>query len=329
MMQAFTERRCWPDAKPVERMGRTRAVIDIGTNSVKLLVADVDGNVVTRLFENSEQTRLGQGFYETSRLLPEAIEATARAVRQWTEKAALFSPERIEVVATSAAREALNQADLLSAVERESGQKVRVISGETEAAWAYKGVTTNPALTAKNILVLDVGGGSTEFIVGKGPTPLASHSFKLGTVRLLELFPPKDPPSAEDRHNVQSSIKALIENEIASFLAPHLAALNGESVILVGTGGTSTLLARMALGTNDFDADALERVVLSRETLTKRNDELWRLPLVLRRMIRGLPAQRADVILMGSAIYAAVMSHFEIQEMRISTRGLRFAALLE
>ena len=147
-------RRCWPDAKPVERMGRTRAVIDIGTNSVKLLVAEVDGNAVTRLFENSEQTRLGQGFYETSRLLPEAIEATAKAVRQWREKAAMFSPERIEVVATSAARAQQNN---VSTNVHSSGANIAFIDVHVsyfKAAdyWDFakkEGRTNNPHLVWK------------------------------------------------------------------------------------------------------------------------------------------------------------------------------------
>ena len=319
----------WRAAKSGDCMGKIRAIIDIGTNSVKLLVADVEGSTVTRLFEDSEQTRLGQGFYETSRLLPEAILTTAQSVQRWAKRAAAFFPERLEVIATSAAREALNQAELLEVVGRESGLRVRVISGETEAAWAYMGVTTNPNLSSKNILVLDVGGGSTEFILGKGMTPLASQSFKMGTVRLLETFPPKDPPTAEDLQKVTESIQHLLKSEVAPFLDPYLAQLNGEPLVLVGTGGTSTLLARMALKTQIFDADAVDRVELGTKAVTERNQQLWQLPLALRRMIRGLPAPRADVILMGSAIYAAVMRQFNIDLMRISTRGLRFAALLE
>ncbi len=322
-------RPCWPAAKSSDRMGRIRAIIDIGTNSVKLLVAEVEGTKVTRLFEDSEQTRLGQGFYESSRLLPEAMLTTAQSVQRWAERAAAFFPERLEVIATSAAREAINQTELLEVVEHESGLRVRVISGETEAAWAYLGVTTNPNLSSKNILVLDVGGGSTEFILGKGLTPLASKSFKLGTVRLLETFPPKDPPTAADLQSVTESVQHLLTTEVAPFLDPYLAQLNGEPLVLVGTGGTSTLLARMALKTQIFDADALDRVELGAKAVIERNQQLWQLPLALRKMIRGLPAPKADVILMGSAIYSAVMRHFKIEQMRISTRGLRFAALLE
>src|SRR6185436_12776007 len=117
----------------------TRAVIDVGTNSVKLLVAEVGAGQVLPILEESEQTRLGSGFYETRQLQPQAIEHTAAVVKEFAERARLWAAVTPMVIATSAARDAINQDELLNAIQEASGLKVRVISGEEEADWVYKG----------------------------------------------------------------------------------------------------------------------------------------------------------------------------------------------
>src|SRR5437762_12061285 len=121
-----------------------RAVIDVGTNSIKLLVADVAGHEVRPLLEESKQTRLGRGFYETHRLQPEAIATTAKAVAKFAEMARERRAASIRVIATSAARDAENPSELTSAIEQVAGLKVEIISGDQEADWVFKGVTTDP-----------------------------------------------------------------------------------------------------------------------------------------------------------------------------------------
>src|SRR5215831_10551278 len=145
-----------------------RAVIDVGTNSVKLLVADVQGHDVRPIYEDSKQTRLGQGFYETHELQPEPIANTARAVAKFSALARELHAVSIRVIATSAARDAVNAQALISAIENAAAVKVEIISGDQEAEWAFHGVTTDPGLAKQPLLLLDVGGGSTEFILGKG-----------------------------------------------------------------------------------------------------------------------------------------------------------------
>jgi exopolyphosphatase / guanosine-5'-triphosphate,3'-diphosphate pyrophosphatase len=178
--------------------GEVRAVIDVGTNSVKLLVATVDGAAVRPIEEGSEQTRLGQGFYETHVLQAEPIQQTARAVAVFAERAKQWKPARTHVLATSAARDAMNREELIAAIEREAGLKVDVISGEQEADWAFEGVCSDPALASEALLVIDIGGGSTEFTAGRKGERVFGQSFKLGTVRHLERNAMSDPPSEED-----------------------------------------------------------------------------------------------------------------------------------
>ena len=163
-----------------------RSVVDVGTNSVKLLVADVHGQEVRPVFETSQQTRLGEGFY-TSHVLQEGpISQTAKAVAAFAVKAAEMGAEPPRVVATSAARDAKNQTDLTSAIEKASGLRVQIISGDEEATYGFLGVMSDPSLAREPLLLLDVGGGSSEFILGHHDQKPFTQSFALGTVRLLE-----------------------------------------------------------------------------------------------------------------------------------------------
>ncbi len=307
-----------------------RAVIDVGTNSVKLLVADIDGRDVRPVCEESKQTRLGQGFYKAHRLQPEPIAKTAAAIASYAGKARELHADTIRVIATSAARDAKNPQDLLSAVEKESGLKVEIISGEQEAEWVFQGVSTDPQLASQALLLLDVGGGSTEFILGSGGHNHFSKSFPLGTVRLMEDLPHSDPPKTGELATCRDWLRKFMQAEIEPELAPQLKreAKTG-GVQLIGTGGTISILARMELEMDDFQREHIEAARLSLERVRWHVEHLWRLPLAKRQQIVGLPKKRADVILTGAAIYEAVMEQFGFAELRVSTRGLRFAAVMD
>ena len=175
--------------KPVRR-----AVIDVGTNSVKVLVADVTGREVRPLWEESKQTRLGQGFYPAHVLQPGPIASSSKAVAEFAAKAAEFGASPPRVIATSAARDAVNRTELTTAIRNACGLSVRVISGDEEAGYVFLGVASDPVLAQEPLLLLDVGGGSTEFILGQGDEKYFSQSFPLGTVRLVEQVPHDDPP---------------------------------------------------------------------------------------------------------------------------------------
>ena len=305
-----------------------RAVIDVGTNSIKLLVADVRGRDVQPVHEESRQTRLGKGFYETHRLQPETIAHTAEAVWEFAEIAREKNAGSIRVIATSAARDAVNPMDLTSSIFRASGLKTEIISGAREAEWAFRGVTTDPELARQPLLLLDVGGGSTEFILGHGEEKSFAHSFPLGTVRLMEQFPHCDPPTRAEFNACRDWLKHFLRAEIRPQLAPALKNESGE-IRLVGTGGTTSILARMEKELDRFDREKIERTVLSFEQIAAHRKKLWRLPLAERKEITGLPKLRADVILTGVLIYEMVMEEFGFQQLRVSTRGLRFAAVME
>ena len=333
--------------------GVRRAVIDIGTNSVKLLVAEVEGAEVRPVLEESRQTRLGQGFYKTHRLQAGPIARTATAVAEFAARARDHEAASIRVIATSAARDAGNSEELTAAIGRTAGLRVDIISGEQEADWVFQGVTTDAGLAAMPLLLLEVGGGSTEFIVGQGARKHFGQSFPLGTVRLLERFPPGDPPSAEELAACRRWLGDFLEKEVEPGLGPALRqeAATGQlrlvlppeggvpsvgvqeeagagQLRLVGAGGTASILGCMEAGLRTFDRERLEATRLSAERLTWHTERLWGLPLEERKQIAGLPKNRADVILAGAAIYEAVMGRFHFDELRVSTRGLRFAAVM-
>lgn len=306
-----------------------RAVIDVGTNSVKLLVADVADNNVTPVLEESEQTRLGSGFYETRHLRPEAIERTARAVAAFAKVAEDCQVTSTRLIATSAARDANNQQDLVRAISEASGLKVEIISGEQEAEWAFCGVCTDPALAGLRLLILDVGGGSTEFILGQARHLSFRESFALGSVRLLEKLQPGDPPSISDLVKCRTWLKDFFDREVTPSLESTLRDVPERDVQLVGTGGTITILARMEKQLDGFERERIDATSLSRQRILEMMVYLWSLPLAERKKIVGLPSKRADVILMGVAIYEAVMQHFSFANVYVSTRGLRFGAVLD
>jgi exopolyphosphatase/guanosine-5'-triphosphate,3'-diphosphate pyrophosphatase len=311
-----------------------RAVIDVGTNSIKLLVADVAGREVSPFREESQQTRLGRGFYKTHQLQSEPIAATARAVAEFAERAREDKAVSVRVIATSAARDASNAAELIAAIRDASNLPVEIISGEQEADWAFQGATTDPGLARVPLLLLDVGGGSTEFILGHGEQKDFRQSFPIGTVRLLEQLIPGDPPTPKELAACRDWIRAFLATEVAPKLAP---AIHREKrfepgagqLQVVGTGGTASILACMEAKLDRFEREHLEAMRLSLDRVRAQAEHLWSCSLSDRKRIVGLPANRADVILTGAAIYEGVLQSFRFNELRISTRGLRFAAVMQ
>jgi exopolyphosphatase/guanosine-5'-triphosphate,3'-diphosphate pyrophosphatase len=309
-----------------------RAVIDVGTNSVKLLVADVAGREVHPVLEAGQQTRLGQGFYETQRLQPAAIARTVATVAEFVAQARELKAGTVRVFATSAAREALNREDLIATLERACGLTPEIISGDQEAEWAFRGVRTHPGLAREPLLLVEVGGGSTQFILGQGDQTHFRASFLLGAVRLLEGLPHSDPPRPAELERCRQSVREFLESKIRPALEPALrreAELHPKhhAALLVGVGGTATVLARMEQGMEDYDRERIEAARLTRTKLETRVERLWSQPLVERKRIVGLPPERADVMLTGAVIYESVLRGFGFDVLRVSTRGLRFAAV--
>jgi len=311
-------------------MTTRRAVIDVGTNSIKLLVADVIASQVVPIWEGSKQTRLGRGLYDTQRLQPAAIAETAKAVAEFAAEARQHQAGSIRTVATSATRDALNARELMVAIEQAAGLTVEILSGDHEADLVFQGVTTDPELADVPLLLLDVGGGSTEFILGWAAHKHFRASFPLGSVRLMERVPQSDPPGSEAFAACREWVCRFLQTEVQPKLQPAIrreVEIASDAIQLVGTGGTATILARMEAKLEDYDRARIEKTRLSRDRVRWHVQHLWGMPLDQRKQIAGLPPSRADVILTGAIIFQVVMDLFDFSELRISTRGLRFGAV--
>jgi len=284
-----------------------RAVIDIGTNTVKLLVADVQDGQVTPVVSKDQMTRLGEGVNHTKHLSRAAVTRTIEAIRHFALDAKDLGAADVLALTTSAARDAGNCREFLEEVRRQCGLDVQVISGEREAELIFRGVCSDPLWSKRRLLVMDVGGGSVEFILGSAGTIERCRSLPLGAVRLTEQF-----------HQAGfGEMAEFLRRELHQALADYR--VNGWK--LIGTGGTGVTLARIGHG----DAD---HIILSQEELRALLTSLHAMTLEERQNIPGLPPDRADIIVAGAAVYLFAMESLQAHELTTSVRNLRYGALL-
>jgi len=278
-----------------------RAVIDIGTNTVKLLIADVQDGQVIPVINKDKTTRLGEGVNATRQLAGPAIARTVQTIADYLADAREHAVTGICAITTSAVRDAENQEEFLDAVYRQCGLDVEVITGEREAELIFRGVCSDPALAKSRLLVMDVGGGSVEFIQGAAGKIERHQSLPLGAVRMTERFGDDFPALAEF---LRTTYRAALRDYSTS----------GRKFI--ATGGANLTLVRIAkVGTLDEVLALVSR--LNAMTLAER------------RQVPGMPVDRADIIVAGGAALAFAMEALGVYELTVSTRNLRYGALLE
>ncbi|WP_224366841.1 Ppx/GppA phosphatase family protein [Hyalangium versicolor] len=296
------------------------ATIDVGTNSVLLLVADrsPEGDFQAVL-ERAEITRLGRGVDQSRRLSPEGMEATLSILTAFADEARSLGAEGIAVSATSAARDAQNGAEFLAAARDRAGVAVEIISGELEAQLSFASAYMDFGSTAAGpLLVIDIGGGSTEFIYGNSAGRVDfRHSYDVGSVRLTERFIRSDPPSAEERQRVSSFLR-----ETFATLPPPPPAAE-----LVGVAGTVTTLYAVQNGIDPYDSSRVHGGTLTRVQLEQLVSQLCGVPVAERQKFRGLQPKRADVIPAGAHILLEALRALGLDECRVSDRGLRWGLM--
>jgi len=299
------------------------AAVDVGTNTLRLLVAEVGGSDwFTVLHEEQEITRLGEGLTPTSMLQDAARRRSLTVLRRFADVARHFKAEQVAVVATSAVREAKNGQEFVTEAAREAGLAIRIIDGEEEARLTLLGVRHGLRLGSQRVLVMDIGGGSTEFILANGEAIEASVSTGLGVVKLTEQHLPSDPPAPSELRALDQAVVARIERlhrELPGFG-------NAE---LVGTAGTPTTLAAIDLSLPAYDRQKVHGHVLGRARAKDLFASLARLPVRERRLIPGLEARRADVIVAGTAVLITAMERLRFEGLRVSDDGLREGILLD
>lgn len=294
------------------------AAIDVGTNSVLLLVAErsADGRF-TPVVERAEITRLGRGVDKTQTLATEAIEDTVKVLEQFAAEARSLGAEQIAVSATSAARDAKNGARFREAVQQRAGLTVEIISGELEAQLSYAAVELDFAHDGRPLVVIDIGGGSTEFIYGHRGQVSFRHSFDVGSVRMTERFVTTDPPSSEQRESIAAHLR-----DIFARLPPL-----PQDARVVGVAGTVTTLFALQHAIDPYDANRVQGGALTVGELDALITRLCAVPLAERRTFKGLQPKRADVIPAGALVLREALAALKAERCTVSDRGLRWGLL--
>jgi exopolyphosphatase/guanosine-5'-triphosphate,3'-diphosphate pyrophosphatase len=298
------------------------AAIDVGTNTVRLLVVDSDPARGYRpVFATQEITRLGEGLGPDRRLRVEPVRRTLEVLQRYAGLARSQGARRVIAVGTSALREARNAADLLGPAAR-WGIDFRVISGEDEAALTLLGVRAGLPDLAAHVLMLDIGGGSAEFLLAEGGCVRAAVSTDLGAVRLTEAHLASDPPAPGELARLRGAVQARLQALHAELPAVPPGAT------LVGTAGTITTLAAVDLRLASYDPERVNGHVLSLPRAASLLKDLAALPLARRRAVPGLEPGRADIILAGATVCTAAMECFGFRDLRVSEGGLREGIVL-
>ncbi len=294
------------------------AAIDMGTNSTRLLVADVDGagrdavgaGKLVTVDRRTKITRLGKGVDRDRTLQPDAIERVLVALREYRTVIDDLGVELVRATATSAARDASNRDALFDPVEQLIGVRPELLAGEDEARLEFIGATAN--LTQPSpYLVLDVGGGSTEFIVGTGE-PEGLLSIDVGCVRLTEQFLHSDPPTAEEL----SQAVSVVRDQLADVGRALPDSWNAPT--LVGTAGTVWTLAAIELGVDTTRSDLIDHFVLTRAAAEDVFRTLATEPIDQRQHNPGLEPGRVDVIVGGAIVVVGVMRHWGYDSLLVS-----------
>jgi exopolyphosphatase / guanosine-5'-triphosphate,3'-diphosphate pyrophosphatase len=290
------------------------AAVDMGTNSTRLLVAESDGagaaGPLTTVERHMHITRLGQGVNATRRLHPDAVERTLGVLRKYRDVMDSTGVEGVRATATSAARDAANREELLGPAAEILGRPVELLSGDEEGRLTFLGATTGLDAPAPH-LVVDIGGGSTEFTVGTG-TPEGTLSVDVGCVRLTEAWLHSDPPAPEELSQALSVVQAYLDDVDRDLPAA------GQAQTLIGTAGTVTTVAAVEIGLAEYDPEVLHHFRLTREAAEDVFRTLATEAAADRRHNPGLEAGRVDVIVGGAAVLVAVMRHWSFEEMIVS-----------
>ncbi|GEJ55623.1 Ppx/GppA phosphatase family protein [Anaeromyxobacter diazotrophicus] len=299
-----------------------RAAIDVGTNTVLLLVAEERERGWVAVVERAEITRLGRGVDRTGRLDPQAIRDTVAVLARYAGEARALGAGDPVCVATSAARDAANGAEFFEAARREAGLAPEVVSGDEEARLVWASAWRDFG-AAGGLCVLDVGGGSTEVCVGDGPAPRARRSLQLGAVRLTERVAPPDPPGP--------AALALFRQRAAEALAPAAALLAGHPrpARMVGVAGTVTTLAAVSRELARYDAERVHGSELTLAEVDALQLRLAGLTTAARARLPGMEPKRADVIVAGSAVVAEAMRALGFDRLTVSDRGVRWGLLYD
>jgi exopolyphosphatase/guanosine-5'-triphosphate,3'-diphosphate pyrophosphatase len=304
------------------------ASIDIGSNTLRLLIGKISGNRIIDVFSDRKITRLGNRVDETGKLQDENIEASIAAMNEFSSVISQHGVRHVKAVATSALREASNADAFIKRVFGATGLPIEVISGEKEAELTLKGVLSSlpetESVTPGSSLIIDIGGGSTEWILYMDRDHIEMGSIPIGVIRLTQKFLKNDPVSEMDVIGLSSEITPIVED-----LRKRIGPLISKDTRFIGTAGTFTTIASIDMELDGYYREKIHLYRLNLYRLKNMFKRLWNLPLYKRREIRGLEPERADLIIPGVLFTIKVMEFFGFAELVISDYGLLEGTLLE
>ena len=295
------------------------AAVDLGTNSTRLLVADLDDGRLDDVVRRLKITRLGEGVDERKRLLPAPIARVRNVLVDFRSEIEKLGAERTLLVATSAVRDAENGEAFLGEIEWSYGFTTRLLSGDDEAQLTFRGAALGRDL-AEETLLLDIGGGSTEFVIGDADGLRFHDSLDVGSVRLTERFLHSDPPSEDELDACARAARELLAERIPDDLRPKAA---------IGVAGTITSIAALDLGLEEYDPEQVHGHRLSRAGVEKQLEHLAALPLAERRRLPALDPDRAPVIVAGTVILREALDRFGLNVIEASEHDILDGAALE
>jgi exopolyphosphatase/guanosine-5'-triphosphate,3'-diphosphate pyrophosphatase len=282
------------------------AAVDIGTNSVRLLITDANGAELDR---RMQITRLGQGVDKTGALHPDAIARTAAVLREYGDAIRAHAAGRVRAAATSAARDASNSREFFDAAEQALSVRPELLSGEEEAALSFRGATAGVDAALAPFLVVDIGGGSTEFVLGTS-APEALISVPLGCVRMTERHLHADPPSREQLERCMADVRGVLA-EVRRAVPVERART------MIGLAGTITTLGSLALGLTRYDPSRTHRSRLTRAQVEAQFDRLAAADVHARRAMLTEP-KRAEVIVGGTAVLLTILRELGLDSLVVS-----------
>jgi exopolyphosphatase/guanosine-5'-triphosphate,3'-diphosphate pyrophosphatase len=287
------------------------AAVDLGTNSTRLLVADVDRERLDEVVRRLTITRLGEGVDERHRLLPLPITRVRNCLTDYRRELEALGATRTLAIATSAVRDAENGEAFLGEIEWSYGFTTRLLQGPEEAAMMHRGVTAGRP-PVEGTLLVDIGGGSTELVLGSGGGPQASTSLDVGCVRITERFLTSDPPTSPQLEAAAAYVRALL---------PPYAARSA-----IGVAGTVTTLATLDLGLAEYDPERTHGHRISRASVDRELERLAAMPLEERLQIPGIEPGRASVIVAGLVVLREILDAYGLDEIEVSERDILHGA---
>jgi exopolyphosphatase/guanosine-5'-triphosphate,3'-diphosphate pyrophosphatase len=296
--------------------------VDIGTNSVRLLVADVDEKERLRTAHRmGEIARLGEGIDRTGVIDEAAAARTLECLERFVHEAEYSGASRIRVAGTNALRVARNGCEIAARFSERIGYPVEILTGEEEARLVFLAVLSGLSRPRGRSVVVDIGGGSTEIICGEAEDGVQLISLELGCVRLTERLVRSDPPSDAELESVRDHVLEVFADKLGSFQL-------GEVERAIGVGGTVTAFGALDLGLVKYDPSRIENHCLTRDRIASIAKQLCTIPLSQRRDLAGVSRGRADIIPAGAIILSELMNRFAVNGVYVSTRGLRYGLVL-